>query len=129
MVTLKDVEAGLVLKAAPNANALPKCTAFNAKSPRSCAWAELQFNDPSKSWVNASVSLTSDKLGLVLSAPVPPGAAGVVATSYGWGAIPMMSVYRADLDGLDGQLPVLPWRRPLESTEGVGDSVDLQVVV
>jgi len=76
-VTLADVQAGLVMNTAPNSNALPHCDAWNAATPRTCAWAELQFNDELKSWVNATVSLTSDKVGMVLSAPVPHGATEV----------------------------------------------------
>ena len=43
------------------------------------------------------------------TAPPPANATGVVASQYGWGAIPMLTVYSAELAGEDGQLPVLPW--------------------
>merc|ERR1712036_55525 len=49
-VQLNDVPAaGLVLK--PPFNAIAEnggCPALNAKTPRTCAWAELQFNDVGK---------------------------------------------------------------------------------
>ena len=50
---------------------------------------------------------------MVLTAVPPVGATGVLATSYGWGAIPLMVAYRAGTGGGDGQLPlpVLPWNR------------------
>ena len=51
--------------------------------------------------------------GMVLSASPPSGAKNAVATSYGWGSIPIMTVYRADMDGEDGQLPVLTWNRTI----------------
>ena len=35
------------------------------------------------------------------------------ARRYGWGDIPMLTVYRADMEGEDGQLPVLPWNRTI----------------
>ena len=33
----------------------------------------------------------------------------ITMSRYGWGDIPMLNVYRADMEGEDGQLPVLPW--------------------
>jgi len=113
-VSLNDVlEAGLVLKPAANARTSGNCATMNAKTPATCAWAAVQFNDKAKSWVNATVALTADKKGMALTAPVPTGATAAVASSYGWGDIPMMTVYRADMQGEDGQLPVLPWNRPI----------------
>jgi len=114
-VQLNDVlEAGLVLK--PPFNALAEnggCPALNAKTPRTCAWAELQFNDANKTWSNATVSIGADKKTMILEATPPAGASAIIASSYGWGAVPMMTVYRADMDGQDGQLPVLTWNRLL----------------
>ena len=63
--------------------------------------------------VRAAVGLSADKQGMTLTAPAPPGAKTAIATSYGWGSIPMMTVYRADMEGEDGQLPVLTWNRTL----------------
>ncbi|KAL3892624.1 MAG: hypothetical protein SGPRY_014949 [Prymnesium sp.] len=70
-----------------------------------CAWAELLFKNGV--WVNATLSVSADGMGLTVTAP--PIAAGwgegaPVASRYGWGAVPMMSVY----DRQTG-LPVLPW--------------------
>eukprot|EP00418_Pyrodinium_bahamense_P085379 CAMPEP_0179051066 /NCGR_PEP_ID=MMETSP0796-20121207/21055_1 /TAXON_ID=73915 /ORGANISM="Pyrodinium bahamense, Strain pbaha01" /LENGTH=532 /DNA_ID=CAMNT_0020747599 /DNA_START=60 /DNA_END=1658 /DNA_ORIENTATION=- len=107
IVWLNDVtDAGLVLRPAHNAN--PGCADLG---PYACGWASLQFNDPVRSWVNASVAIGSDKMTMVLRATPPVGATDIIASSYGWGAIPMMTVYRADMSGKDGQLPVLPWNR------------------
>ena len=50
---------------------------------------------------------------IVTRACVIAGATKAVASSYGWGSIPMLNVYRADMEGEDGQLPVLPWNRTL----------------
>ena len=80
---------------------------------RSRSSIDHRFDDSAKSWVNATVALTSDKQGMVLSASPPSGAKNAVATSYGWGSIPIMTVYRADMDGEDGQLPVLTWNRTI----------------
>ena len=112
-VSLNDVEGGLVLKDAFNLGTAGDCTAQNAKTPDSCAWASVQFDDAARSWVNATVGLSSDKTAIELFAAAPAGATKAVATSYGWGSVPMMTVYRADMDGEDGQLPVLTWNETL----------------
>jgi len=115
-VELNDVtQAGLVLKPAFNLKAENDCTGLNAQTPRTCAWAELQFDDVNQTWVNATVAIHADKKSMVLTAELPTGASGIIASSYGWGAVPMMTVYRADMDGEDGQLPVLTWKRNLAS--------------
>ena len=73
-----------------------------------CAWAELQLSNGS--WVNATISLGEEKVtkesnhvSVTLSTPASAGV--VVASRYGWGAVPMLSIYDKDTD-----LPVLPWR-------------------
>ena len=110
-VALRDAPpAGLALLRTPfNAGTAGNCTALNAATPGTCAWAGVQFNDPAFTWVNASVALSADGAGVVLTASsVPAGATGVTATSYGWGPIPMLTVYSAAAN-----LPVLPWREAL----------------
>ena len=52
---------------------------------------------------------------MVMPTCVVAGARKAVASSYGWGSVPMLNVYRADMEGEDGQLPVLPWNRTVES--------------
>eukprot|EP00928_Gymnodinium_smaydae_P041597 TRINITY_DN2812_c0_g1_i1.p1 TRINITY_DN2812_c0_g1~~TRINITY_DN2812_c0_g1_i1.p1 ORF type:complete len:556 (+),score=67.35 TRINITY_DN2812_c0_g1_i1:229-1668(+) len=116
-VTLNDVtDAGLTLKEPFNARAERGCAALNAKTPRTCAYAELQFDDDAKSWVNATVSIGTAKSTLVLRAPAPAGSRTVLSTRYGWGAVPMLIAYRADMDGEDAQLPVLPWSRTISDS-------------
>jgi hypothetical protein len=112
-VTLNDVEDGLVLKDAFNFHTAGDCVQQNAKIPDSCAWASIQFDDSAHTWVNATVSLSSDTKSMVLTAATPAGATKAVATSYGWGSVPMMTVYRKDMEGKDGQLPVLTWNRTI----------------
>jgi len=118
-VKLNHVGKGLMLKPPFNLRAESNCTGRDAENPRTCAWAELQFDDADKTWVNASVTLSSDTTSMVLTAKPPAGAKSIVASSYGWGAVPMMTVYRADMDGDDGQLPVLTWKRNLTSSPSV----------
>jgi sialate O-acetylesterase len=120
-VQLNDVTpAGLVLKPPFNIRAEgANCPALNAKTPGTCAWAELQFNDAKNTWVNATVSIGADKKTMILAATPPAGASAITASSYGWGAVPMMTVYSADRDGEDGQLPVLTWNRPISRGEDV----------
>jgi hypothetical protein len=85
------------------------CTALNVATPGTCAWVGVQLDDPAATWVNATVALSAEGAGMVLSAhSVPAGATRATATSYGWGSIPMLSVYKADAD-----LPVLPWKESL----------------
>ena len=65
-VWLKDVlAAGLTLKPPFNQKTSGDCAAANKKAPGSCAWASIQFDDSANSWVNATVTLTEDKLGMV----------------------------------------------------------------
>ena len=99
-ITLNDVtDAGLILIPSANAGTV-NCTS----EADVCAWASLQFNDPAKTWVNASLALTHDSKGILLSAEAPQGSTQVVASSYAWGAVPFMTVYLADRD-----LPVRAW--------------------
>jgi hypothetical protein len=101
-VALNDVPAaGLTLLPSANQGTV-NCTA----SAGSCAWATISFDVGGT--VNATLSLTSDGQGLVLTAPPPPGATKAVATSYAYGAIPFMTAYRADAD-----LPVRQWNASL----------------
>lgn len=106
-ITLTDVTSGgLVLLPSANVGTVD-CT----KSAGQCGWASLQFNDAAATWVNATVSLTADAKGIVLTAPPPAGSSAVVATSYAWAAIPFMTVYSADAD-----LPVLAWKRNITAS-------------
>jgi hypothetical protein len=103
-VALNDVTAaGLALRPSANIGTI-NCTSAAAGL---CAWAALQFNDAAGTWTNASVAVSSDGQGLVLSAQPPAGATKVVASSYAWGAVPFMTAYLAE-PGTD--LPVQAWR-------------------
>ena len=110
-VSLNDVlAAGLTLKPSFNAHTAGSC---HGQKAGTCAGASVQFDDTKKSWVKATVGLSADKQGMMLTAPAPAGAKAAIATSYGWGAVPFLTVYRADMEGEDGQLPVLTWNRTL----------------
>ena len=74
-----------------------------------CAWAELQLADGK--WVNATIAIiASSPAALTLTAPPPRRSRArarghlSLASRYGWGAVPMLSVY----DKGTG-LPLLPW--------------------
>ena len=61
-----------------------------------CAWAELQLADGK--WVNATIAIiASSPAALTLTAAAAPlagaGAGPPLASRYGWGAVPMLSVY------------------------------------
>jgi hypothetical protein len=110
-VTLADTVGPLELR--PPANAHPddgdggnttlwgsgngSCTVLNRQVPGTCAWAAIKL--AGQGWVNATVSVAGSHV--VLTAP---GTGVVVGTAYGWGAIPMLTVYDAK-----SSLPVLPW--------------------
>ena len=76
-----------------------------------CAWAELQLADGK--WVNATIA--SSPAALTLTAAAAPlagaGAGTPLASRYGWGAVPMLSVY----DKGTG-LPLLPWSEKVVAT-------------
>lgn len=83
---------------------------YNASMETQCAWASIEVGG---SWHNATVAVAPGGQSLILSASVPAAAATdapavATATSYGWGPIPMMSIYSKDAD-----LPVLGWNEPL----------------
>merc|ERR1719215_641845 len=80
-VRLNDVEKdGLVLKPPFNARAETNCAELNMKTPRTCAYAELQFDDAGATWVNATVALGAAKDSVLLPAPPPAGSRTVVAS-------------------------------------------------
>ena len=78
--------------------------AFNCSAQAGkCAWAELLLADGS--WVNATLSLAGGSALTLTASPAPAASAGApLASRYGWGAVPMLSLY----DRGTG-LPVLPW--------------------
>ena len=69
-----------------------------------CGWAAILTSDGE--WLNATVSVVGSA-ALLFTSPRPDASAAglaVVGSSYGWAAIPMLSVYdRATM------LPLLPW--------------------
>jgi sialate O-acetylesterase len=79
---------------------------LNCSDPKisaSCAGVSLGYD--TGAWVDASVSLTADKQGLILTpASVPSGATRIVASSYNWGSVPIaMRAYAS------GDRPVRQW--------------------
>lgn len=103
-IKLNDVTpAGLLMRPSANEGTV-NCTS----SKGVCAWASLQFDDAAATWVNATLAISGDNQGVVLTAEPPSGSSKVVATSYGWGAVPFMTVYLADSD-LD--LPLMAWNQ------------------
>jgi hypothetical protein len=85
---------------------------LNGSMADMCAWAALQLDGVG--WLNASVSVDpSDGQALLLTATLPDTAlehdeVRIVASSYGWGPIPMLSAYDVQTG-----LPVLPWNATL----------------
>jgi sialate O-acetylesterase len=102
-VEFNDLVGNLELRYPANYVRGLDCFKGRAAAPGVCAWAGLRSAD---AWTNATVSVDGRTL-ILSSQDAPPGAA-VDATQYGYGAIPMMSVYDASTG-----LPVLPWNRSL----------------
>lgn len=81
----------------------------NASMSEQCAWAALLVNGVG--WVNATVQVDVQGRDVVLGARVARSGGNerassrrIVASAYGWGPIPMMSVYDSA-----SSLPVLAW--------------------
>ena len=83
---------------------------FPLQVPFTCAWAAVELSGIG--WLNATIAVRGR--GLVLTVPVR---GGVVGSAYGWGAIPMLTVYDAS-----SSLPVLPWNTSwnISYTSGAG---------
>jgi hypothetical protein len=72
-----------------------------------CDWFAVQVNDSGGTWLNASVALTADARGVVLTAVAGAPGLAAVATRNGWSDWPVVTVYS------QGGLPLLTWNRPL----------------
>jgi sialate O-acetylesterase len=86
-------------------NALDKNLKCSDQPPGTCAGAAVLLNG--KGWVNATVTI-KDTNSVVLTATNGDAKDVIVATSYGWGSIPMMTIYDKGTD-----LPVLPWNEKM----------------
>lgn len=106
-VDLKDVSSkGLYLIATPF-NALDGT--FNChNTPFLCAWGSVRMSQTG--WVNATISVQfpSQVILTVGDDTLLSEDDTVLETSYGWGSVPMMTLYDAATD-----LPVLPWKKKL----------------
>lgn len=100
--------AGLVQRGwEPNSNS-SHCPTERAVNASYCDWFAIQTNDGAGTWWNASVALTPDAQGVVLSAVVPKGLSAV-ATRNGFSDWPVVTIY--DANGL----PLAPWLRPVSA--------------
>jgi len=108
VITFNDVsEKGLYILDNPYNNRLdPKEFNCTSHPEGTCAWPMVLLNG--QGWVNATIAVQGgNKVVMTPTATETPagvGAETIVGTSYGWGAVPMMSLYDAGTD-----LPVLPW--------------------
>jgi len=113
-VSLSDVSSGGLVVVDRPYNMIDglNCTDLNAKQAGTCAWATIEIQGGQS--FNATASVDASGTKVVLRATVPSGvtSAQLVATSYGFGAIPMMNVY----DRTTG-LPVLPWHMQMQVME------------
>jgi hypothetical protein len=107
-ISLSDVPTRLVLLGTQRQGATPFCQAppsgsggIVAPDPAQCAWFTLWGSQGDA--YNASVALSDDERGLVLTATDAAPGTSVVATSFGWGTWPVNEVYSAE------GLPLEPW--------------------
>jgi Carbohydrate esterase, sialic acid-specific acetylesterase len=101
-IQLKDVSSkGLYLLETPYNLQTADPFTCDGHVDGTCAGAQVLLNG--KGWVKATVSL--DDTGAVWFTATEGGSSdSIVATSYGWGSVPLMTIYDAGTD-----LPVLPW--------------------
>jgi hypothetical protein len=84
-----------------------------------CAWASIKMAQAG--WVNATVSIQAPNQVVMTVSSSSHDEVDLSqddtmeATSYGWGSVPMMTLYDAG-----SALPVLPWK------ERIGTSVTVQ---
>ena len=88
------------LELRPPANAVPGLDCA-AEPPGTCAWAAVHL--AGAGWLNATLEAAGAALRLTV-----PRVGTVLGTAYGWGGVPMLTAYEADL-------PVLPWNRTLQT--------------
>jgi hypothetical protein len=76
-------------------NGALNCTALNAKTPGTCAWASLKI---AGAWVNATIQMKGGDVMLTAAVATPPSLAGAVptASAYAWGSVPMMNLCELD---------------------------------
>lgn len=89
---------------------IPLNQTYNISMSEQCAWAQLQISK--MGWVNATVDVESNGRSVVFTAKLPDpfdGSAAILASTYGWGPIPMMSIYDKETG-----LPVLPWKHEVD---------------
>lgn len=122
VVEFHDVsEQGLYLLESPYNNQLdPQDFNCSGHAEGTCAWSSLLLNG--YGWVDSKLDLLNgnkiqmtpilskmarnrDNVGLQNQYPVD---STVLATSYGWGSVPMMQIYDVATD-----LPVLPWNEKI----------------
>ena len=84
------------------------CPVERAVNMSACAWLEVQVNDGAQTWHNASVTVTEDGMGVVLTAVVGAPGLAAVATRNGWGDWPVVTVY-------GNGLPLATWNKPLNA--------------
>ena len=99
--------AGLVMRGwEPESNS-SHCPVERGVNLTSCDWFSIQTNDGAFSWHNASVTLTADRQGIVLTAVVPQPGLACVATRFGQNDWPVVTVYSSE------GFPLIPWLRTL----------------
>jgi hypothetical protein len=97
-VTLNDVSMGGVSADTypfNYLNGLTNCSALNAKTPGTCAWASVKLGDE---WVNATVTVKGAEVTLTAAARSLDGASVAVPTgsAYAWGSVPLMNLCECD---------------------------------
>ena len=114
IIEFQDVsDQGLYLLEDPYNNRLdPAQFNCSAQVEGTCA-GPMVFLDGGLGWVDATIELQEDDfMKTIIMRPVATkgvyGDITILGTSYGWGSVPMMTIYDFGTD-----LPVLGWNEPV----------------
>ncbi|CAB9499160.1 Sialate O-acetylesterase [Seminavis robusta] len=106
VVHFQDVSSDGLYMLETSYNAQVKGFTCQGKPAGTCAGAAVLLNG--QGWVNAAISITGND-SVTLTAPAGYSTKdSIIATSYGWGSVPLMTLYDKGTD-----LPVLPWKEKI----------------
>ena len=88
------------------------CASHDKAGPGTCAWAAVQL--AGGAWVNATVSVHGSSVTFTPDMAEGSVVRKSIASAYGWGSVPMLSLYDAETD-----LPVVGWNETVTLHETV----------
>lgn len=84
------------------------CAAHDKAGPGTCAWAAVKLANAG--WVNATITVLSGSSSVKFTPQINHTVVmnRPIATAYGWGSVPMLSLYDAETE-----LPVIGWNETI----------------